>query len=46
MEPFVLMGGSIAYDIKLWRDLSRGESEAVRDQRAADACAFLRGLMQ
>lgn len=46
MEPFVLMGGSIAYDIKLWRDLSRGESEAVRDQRAADACAFLHGLMQ
>ena len=46
MEPFVLMGGSIAYDIKLWRDLSRGESEAVRDQWAADACAFLRGLMQ
>ena len=41
------MGGSIAYDIKLWRDLSRGESEAVRDQRAADAWhAFLRDLMQ
>ncbi len=44
MEPFVLMGGSIPYDIKVWRDLSGGASEAELDRMAGDACAFLRKL--
>jgi D-psicose/D-tagatose/L-ribulose 3-epimerase len=46
MEPFLLMGGSIAYDIKVWRDLSRGASEEEMDQKAAKSCAFLRDLMR
>ena len=44
MEPFVLMGGSIPYDIKAWRDLSGGASEAELDRMAGDACAFLKKL--
>lgn len=44
MEPFVLMGGSISYDIKVWRDLSGGASEAELDRMAGDACAFLKKL--
>lgn len=44
MEPFVLMGGSIPYDIKVWRDLSGGADEAAMDRMAADACRFLRDL--
>ena len=44
MEPFVLMGSSIPYDIKVWRDLSGGASEAELDRIAGDACAFLKKL--
>lgn len=44
MEPFVLMGGSIPYDIKVWRDLSGGASEAELDRMAGDACVFLKKL--
>ena len=44
MEPFVLMGGSIPYDIKVWRDLSGGASEAELDRIAGDACVFLKKL--
>lgn len=44
MEPFALMGGSIPYDIKVWRDLSGGASEAELDRMAGDACAFLKKL--
>ena len=44
MEPFVLMGGSIPYDIKVWRDLSGGALEAELDRMAGDACAFLKKL--
>ena len=44
MEPFVLMGGSIAYDIKVWRDLVPGATEADLDRMAGDACRFLKNL--
>lgn len=44
MEPFVLMGGSIPYDIKVWRDLSEGASVLELDRMAGDACKFLRSL--
>lgn len=45
MEPFVLMGGTIPYDIKVWRDISEGATEEQLDKQAADACAFLRSIM-
>lgn len=44
MEPFVLMGGTIPYDIKVWRDISEGASEADLDRMAGDACKFLKNL--
>lgn len=46
MEPFVLMGGTIPYDIKVWRDLSGGADEAAMDAVAADACRFMKTLLQ
>jgi len=45
MEPFVLMGGTIPYDIKVWRDLSRGADEAALDKMAGDACKFMKTLL-
>lgn len=45
MEPFVLMGGTIPYDIKVWRELVEDNSEENLDRMAADACRFLRTLM-
>lgn len=45
MEPFVLMGGTIPYDIKVWRDLSEGATEEDLDRQAAAACKFLKDLM-
>lgn len=45
MEPFVLMGGTIPYDIKVWRELVEDTSEENLDRMAADACRFLRTLM-
>ena len=44
MEPFVLMGGTIRYDIKVWRDLSGGAGEAGLDEMAGRACRFLKEL--
>lgn len=42
MEPFVLEGGQIAQDIKVWRDLSLGASPEELDQQAAESVCFLR----
>ncbi len=45
MEPFMLMGGEIAYDIKVWRDISRGASEHDMDILAQNACKFIKDLL-
>ncbi len=45
MEPFILMGGSIPYDIKVWRDISGGADQAAMDKMAADACRFMKKLL-
>lgn len=42
MEPFVLQGGGVGRDIKIWRDLSRGADEARLDADAAASVSFLR----
>lgn len=44
MEPFVLEGGQIARDIKVWRDLSSGASMAELDQQAAESVCYLRKI--
>ncbi len=42
MEPFVRSGGGVGSDIKVWRDLSKGASEAQLDEDARNSAAYLR----
>ncbi len=42
MEPFVLEGGQVGNDIKVWRDLSGGASKAKMDKEILDSLEFLR----
>jgi D-psicose/D-tagatose/L-ribulose 3-epimerase len=42
MEPFVLTGGQVGHDIKLWRDLSGGASETALDEELRASLAYLR----
>lgn len=42
MEPFVKMGGQVARDIKIWRDLASGADEAKMDKDLAGSLVFLR----
>lgn len=45
MEPFVKSGGTIGNDIKVWRDLSNGATEAQLDEDARAALAFCRYIL-
>ncbi len=45
MEPFVKMGGTVGSDIKVWRDLSGGASEADLDEAARRSLVFQRYLL-
>lgn len=45
MEPFVLMGGQVGDDIKIWRDLNDG-SDATLDRDAANSVAFTRFMFE
>jgi D-psicose/D-tagatose/L-ribulose 3-epimerase len=42
MEPFMLMGGRVGKDIKVWRDLSDGASPEEMDARIAASLKFLK----
>lgn len=42
MEPFIMEGGQIGQEVKVWRDLSAGATVAQMDQMAADSVRFLR----
>lgn len=42
MEPFVTMGGQVGRDIKVWRDLSGGASEAQMDADMKQSLQFLK----
>lgn len=42
MEPFLTMGGKIAEDIKVWRDLSNGASMKEMDRMIKDSVSYLR----
>ena len=42
MEPFLLAGGPVGNDCKVWRDLSGGADGAKMDRYLADAVRFLR----
>ncbi len=42
MEPFVIGGGRVGNDIKIWRDLSKGATIEQLDQDAKDSVSYLR----
>jgi D-psicose/D-tagatose/L-ribulose 3-epimerase len=42
MEPFVMSGGQVGSDIKVWRDLAPDTGEAALDREAAASVRFLR----
>jgi len=42
MEPFVLNGGEVGQEIRVWRDLSRNADQARLDADARQSVAFLR----
>lgn len=45
MEPFVKMGGQAGRDIKIWRDISKGASEAELDMDAKRAVEFQKYML-
>ena len=45
MEPFVLPGGQVGSDIKIWHDLSNGASPEDLDRDAAAAVIFQRNIL-
>jgi len=46
MEPFVRMGGKVGEDIKIWRELEPGISEAKMDADAKAALDFERIVLE
>ncbi|MBD5461774.1 MAG: sugar phosphate isomerase/epimerase [Lachnospiraceae bacterium] len=42
MEPFVICGGEVGQDIRIWRDLKEDCSEQTLDQEAAESLKFIR----
>jgi D-psicose/D-tagatose/L-ribulose 3-epimerase len=46
MEPFVMMGGQVGADIKIWRDLSNGADEKQLDNDAREAVNFSRYMLE
>ncbi|MBQ7372440.1 MAG: sugar phosphate isomerase/epimerase [Blautia sp.] len=44
MEPFVIHGGEVGRDIRVWRDLKENCTEELLDREAAESVAFLRKL--
>lgn len=45
MEPFVIPGGTVGKDIKIWRNLVSDVSEAALDEAAGDALRFQRFML-
>ena len=46
MEPFVLQGGRVGQDIKIWRNLLTDTSEAKLDADAKHSCEFVRHVFE
>lgn len=46
MEPFVLQGGRVGQDIKIWRNLLTDTSEAKLDTDAKHSCEFVRHVFE
>lgn len=46
MEPFILSGGQVGQDIKVWRDISAGKSPAQIDHETAESVAYVRRVFE
>lgn len=46
MEPFVLTGGQVGRDIRVWRDLSDGADAEKLDEEARESLAFLKTMFE
>ena len=46
MEPFVIHGGEVGRDIRIWRDLKPDCSEEVLDREAAESVRYLRNVFE
>lgn len=46
MEPFVLRGGGVGSDIKVWRDLIPNATEEQLDKDAADSLRFVKHIFE
>lgn len=45
MEPFVMPGGQVGQDIKVWRDMVEDTSEEALDEAAKRALEFQRYML-
>ena len=45
MEPFVMQGGTVGQNIKVWRDIVPDASEEALDRDAKEALAFERYML-
>ena len=45
MEPFVMQGGTVGQNIKVWRDIVPDTSEEALDRDAKEALAFERYML-
>lgn len=46
MEPFVIDGGEVGRDIRVWRKLKEDCSEEALDREAAESVKYLRGVFE
>ncbi|MDO4337413.1 MAG: sugar phosphate isomerase/epimerase [Eubacteriales bacterium] len=46
MEPFLLSGGAVGRDIRVWRDLSNGADEAQMDEYLKNSLVFLKSKFE
>lgn len=42
MEPFVICGGEVGQDIRIWRNLKEDCSEQILDREAEESLKFIR----
>ena len=45
MEPFVIPGGTVGKDIRVWRNIVEDTSEAALDAAAKEALQFQRYML-
>jgi D-psicose/D-tagatose/L-ribulose 3-epimerase len=46
MEPFLLCGGSVGYDIRVWRDLSDNASQEDMDRLIRESLVYLKSCCE